>query len=199
MAENRLVVACEMPALPHRGEISRKIDLVIQNRIEQIAVPPPSVRQIFGRTAPNPSFAAFLDSGTEPFGFVPIYMMHHPQRFAFTCVLVDSVREIFAGGIAIELNGKMRQAGEEAAAEEVASLFAEEERPFVVAFSRTQTYADFRSRTARQMKREGQQSPSHSNAASHFSPTTAKPVPFPAYSKKISIKSPTAPLSPFNE
>lgn len=198
-SENRLVVACEMPALPHGGEISRKIDLVIQNRIEQVTVPPPSVRQIFGRTAPNPSFASFLDSGTEPFGFAPMYVMHHPQRFVFTCVLVDSVREIFAGGIAIELNAKMRQAGEAAGDDEVASLFEADERPFVAAFARTQTYADFRSRTARQMKREGQQSPSHANAASHFSPTTAKPVPFPAYSKKISIKSPTAPFSPFNE
>lgn len=203
LAENRVIFASELPKLPHYDEIVRKIGLVIQNRIEQVKVPPPTIKPFFGKAAPNPSFLSFLENSVEPFAFVPFYVMQHPQKFVFTSFLVDSIREIFAGSIAIELNEKIVSCYEKVGnvkTDKLAELFVEDERPFITDFAKTKTFDDFLNRTMRQMQRKNlTDSPSHSIAASHFKETTVKPAPFPAYSKKISIKSPTAPFSPFSK
>ncbi|KAK8836145.1 Scytalone dehydratase [Tritrichomonas musculus] len=213
--ENHVIFTADLPNLPHFDDIVRKINLVIQNRITQAKVPPAEVKPFFGNPAPNPEFINFLENNVEPFVFPPYYIAQHPQKYVFPTFLVDSIREIFASHIAMELNEKIKLscANFELNKEDFFNRFQENEKLFMTLFSKTWIFDDFLSRTQKQLIRKAsanasanpsspaspmRMSPTSSNAASHFENVpTSRPMPFPAYSKKITIKSPTAPFSPF--
>lgn len=205
--ENRVIFTSELPHLPHYDEIVRKIGLVIQNRIVQVKVPPSHIKSgFFGKNSPNPDFQAFVEKEIEPFAFTPYYIACvRTQRYVFPAFLVDSIREILASNIAIEMNEKLKGCLQQVQERKFtfAEKFNEDDREFIVNFTKTKTFDDFLNRTIRQVERKnaGNMSPTHAIAANHFggspSPPTSKPVPFPVISKKISIKSPTAAFSPF--
>ncbi|OHS93344.1 hypothetical protein TRFO_40382 [Tritrichomonas foetus] len=176
--------------IPRSSEIIRKINLVIQNRINDITVPPAEVRSFLGRPGSNPKYDEFFKN-VEPFVFPPYYTYYFPQKYIFPTALIDSIREIFASHIAFELNDKIKVCIvknkntniDELNKQMFLKQFNLEESLFIIQFIETGVFTDFYERSQQQMNK--------------------KPIPlfrassYTTYTKYNMVSNATDALSPF--
>lgn len=157
--ENHLYMSDDYPLFPKYEELNRKLGFLIDNRISDATVPPPTVHSFFGRSGQNPEFKKFLQS-IEPYNIPPYYLSQHPQKFIFPSVLVDSIREVFASLISFDLNEKIIASLNEGELDKEVFLskFRNEEKPFIAMFVETMAFDDFLKRTQKQLQRKAAKS-----------------------------------------
>lgn len=157
-----VTIANQIPELPRRHELVKKLKLLIDNRSNDIAVPPMEKRSFFGRIDRNPEFDAFINS-TNPFNLPRVFLMERPQTFIFTTDLVDAIRTVFAVHIPLVLVEKMKSYYVRDATEKdkviavlnvplFLSQFSGTEANFYNQFSGTQVFYDFTNRGAKEFE-----------------------------------------------
>ena len=105
--EGTMTLAGKLEILPDASNIMKQVKAVLSLHQNDIAVPSAYKKLLFGRKERNPEFDAFVNSSSN-FGLPHSYLLEHPQKFLFSALCADSIRDIFSLHLSNFLSEKIK-------------------------------------------------------------------------------------------
>ena len=105
--EGTIQFADKLEMLPTAHDLTKQIKNVLALHQNDITVPPPQKKLLFGRKEKNPEYEAFINSSSN-FGLPHEYLLDHPQKYLFSALCADSIQSIFSSHLCNFLSEKIK-------------------------------------------------------------------------------------------